>query len=440
MFEEHGTGDVCRYFEDLGPNEFLNEALGPYEPRADIRERVGSKDVRVASHAVRSAFLAEQPAYANAVMRRLREQHGSDGGAVALISISRRFQRRTAAIRMLHTARAQPERPWDDIIGGPHPLEHHASGADIFRSGLYVPMVLLGSPFARGFVAARAITETTQTVLLVVLGGPGTGEVLRDSDVTWRNVYEDTLPDLRVLDGQGTTWLRRINHPGLLLDAGLLVRWWTAQLNALFTEATDLGRYRLPDGHFDAGNSYRELRSLDRIISNCARIQLHPDEHALRVAVAFEFFDLLPNILDKTVGAAHVWGTLVNPSKASKLLHRAFAGAPAEIRDVLVARADAVLALLREETLEHVMPGRLHQGRVTLGAAADRKLQADDFIAKVFQQFRNTHHGYELDHGHQRDLLDAHTGHISQAFPELVVLYVLAIVAQSREALEGAWF
>jgi hypothetical protein len=37
-------------------------------------------------------------------------------------------------------------------------------------------------------------------------------------------------------------------------------------------------------------------------------------------------------------------------------------------------------------------------------------------------------------------LLDAHTGHISQAFPELVVLYVLAIVAQSREALEGAWF
>ena len=341
---------------------------------------------------------------------------------------------------MLHTARAQPERPWEGIIGGPHPLEHHASGADIIRSDLYVPLVLLGSPFARGFVAGRTISETLQTVLLVVLGGRGAGELLRDSDVTWRNVFEDTLPDLRVLDGQGTTWLRQTNHPALRLDGGLLIRWWTAQLNALFTEATDLGRYRLSDGHFDAGNAYRELRSLDRIISNYARIQIHPDEHALRVAVAFEFFDLLPSILDKKVSAAHVWGTLVNPSKASKLLHEGFAAAPTEIRDVLRARTDAVLTKLREETLKYVMPGRLQQGRVTIGAAGDRALQADDFIAKVFHQLRNTHHGYELDHGGQRDLLDASTGHISQAFPELVVLYVLAILAQPRAALQGAWF
>lgn len=440
MFEEHGTGDVCQYFADLGVEAMLNEDLGPHEPRPDIRERTGSEDLRVAWHAMRAAFLIEQPAYVNAMVRSLRERHESDGGAVALIGISRRFQRRTGTIRMLHTARAQPERAWLDIVGGPHPLEHHASGADIFRSGLYVPLVLLGSPFARGFVAGRAIVESTETVLLVVMGARSTGAVLRDLDVTWRNVYEDTLPDLRVLDGQGTTWLRQTNHHAVNLDAGLLMRWWTAQLNALFTEATDLGRYRLPDGHFDAGNAYRELRSLDRIISNCARIQIHPDEHALRVAVAFEFFDLLPNILDKKVRAAHVWGTLVNPSKAGKLLHQAFAAAPTGIRDILVARTDAVLAKLREETLEHVMPGRLQRGRVTIGAAGDGTLQADDFIANVFHQLRNTHHGYELDHGSKRDLLDAHTGHISLAFPELVVLYVLAILAQPREVLAGAWF
>jgi hypothetical protein len=106
MFEEHGTGGVCQYFEDLGPAAALNEALGPHEPRPDIRERIGSEDARIAWHAIRGAFLIEQPAYVNEMVRGLRERHEPGGGAVALIGISPRFQRRTGTIRMLHTARA----------------------------------------------------------------------------------------------------------------------------------------------------------------------------------------------------------------------------------------------------------------------------------------------------------------------------------------------
>jgi len=231
---------------------------------------------------------------------------------------------------MLHSAQAQVARPFNDIIGGPHPLQDHAGGSEMFPAFHFVPLVLLGSPFARGFAAFRAIVEVPLTLVLVMMSEQKKAVLLRDADPTWRQLYENTLPDLRQVDGQGTTWLRKTNHHAVNLDSGPLIRWWTTQLNALFTEVTDLGRYRRADGLLDAGNAYRELRSLDRIISNCVRVQVRPDEHAIRVGLAFEFFDLLPNILDRHVGPAHIWQTLANPSTAKKILRAAFSQAPTD--------------------------------------------------------------------------------------------------------------
>jgi hypothetical protein len=440
IFEEHGTDTVCQYFELLSNDHLLDEKLGPTTAQPKIRARCGDSDVRVAWQAMQAAFLLEQPAFVNKMLRELREALQPHGGAATLIRVSPRLQRRTAVIRMLHSAQAQVARPFNDIIGGPHPLQDHAGGSEMFPSFHFVPLVLLGSPFARGFAAFRAIVEVPLTLVLVMMSEQKKAVLLRDADPTWRQLYENTLPDLRQVDGQGTTWLRKTNHHAVNLDSGPLIRWWTTQLNALFTEVTDLGRYRRADGLLDAGNAYRELRSLDRIISNCVRVQVRPDEHAIRVGLAFEFFDLLPNILDRHVGPAHIWQTLANPSTAKKILRAAFSQAPTDIGQMLIQRTDTVLSMLRDETLEHVMPGRHSGGKVTIGAAQDTALNENVFIAKLFHQLRNTHHGYELDHQGKRDLLDAHTGHISQAFPELVVLYVIAILARPDEALAGNWF
>lgn len=439
MFEEHGQNAVCTYFEILAGKE-LDETLGPAEPRPDARERIGSEDERIAWTAMRAAFLSEQPAFVNQMLRELQQALEPKGGAATLIQVSPRLQRRMAAIRMLYTAQAQPERTFADILGGPYPLQHHASGADVFPAYLYMPLVLLASPFTRGFVASRPILEVTRTLLLVVLTPRKTAAAMKDADVTWRQVYDDALPDLRKTDGQGTTWLRQTNHHAADLDGPALIRWWTAQLNVLFTEATDLGRFRQENGAFDAGQAYRELRSLDRIISNCVRIQTHPGDHAIRVGIAFEVFDLLPNIVDRDISVDHLWETLVNPKKASKILNAAFASVPGEISQVLRRRTGEILSVFREEALHHVMPGRRSKGKVLLGSDMSSPLQEDVFIAKLMHQLRNTHHGYELEQPSQRDVLDVHTGHISQAFPELAVLYVVAILAEPRIALAGDWF
>jgi hypothetical protein len=140
-----------------------------------------------------------------------------------------------------------------------------------------VPLVLLTSPFTRELVAARGIEEIGQTVLLVMMSPRDQAAVLRDAQVTWTQVYEDSLPDLRKLDGTGTTWLRQTNHALGKIAAPVLLAWWTERLNALFTKATDLGRYRRADGILDAGNAYRELRSLGRaaVIAASSLVGLH---------------------------------------------------------------------------------------------------------------------------------------------------------------------
>jgi hypothetical protein len=85
-----------------------------------------------------------------------------------------------------------------------------------------------------------------------------------------------------------------------------------------------------------------------------------------------------------------------------------------------------------------VVPERASARGVLVGNGAP-PVQPDIYVAKLLHQLRNTHHGYELTYRNQRDLLDSHTGHISVAFPELVVLYVLALVADPSAALGGHW-
>ncbi len=103
-----------------------------------------------------------------------------------------------------------------------------------------------------------------------------------------------------------------------------------------------------------------------------------------------------------------------------KTLTVAFADAPEPIKSVLTERAIKVTSKLREETIQAVVPGRFVKCAVRVGHKR-KPINKDPYVAKILHQLRNTHHGYELQEKAQRDLLDTHTGHISVAFPELVV-------------------
>lgn len=438
LFEEHGLGTRCEYFELLGDDVELNEELGPDESRPEIAERVASDHWPTKFHALQAAFALENPSRVNEMLKTLRNEITAKGGGVFLIRTSKRLQRRKAMIRVQHAAQAQPDRPLDDLIGEPQPLEEHSAGDDGLHHYLYAPAVLLASPFVRGFTASRVISEASESYTLVVLTPPGRTAPLDRDEVTWQSVFHDALPPLRELRQADDRWVMEVNAPAAELPPRTLIRWWTDQLNELLTEATDLGRYRTDDGLLDARNAYRELRTLDRIIGNCVRIQADVQDHVGRVSAAFEFFDLLPNVLPQEVEARRIWAALGDPSAAAKTLWAAFAGVPEPIKSVLSDRAEAVTQKLGEETIQTVVPGRVIKGAVHVGHKR-KPMQPNPYVAKILHQLRNTHHGYELKEQRQRDLLDTHTGHISVAFPELVVLYVLAMLADPAWALDGGW-
>jgi hypothetical protein len=438
IFEEHGLGKRCEYFELLGEDVQLNEDLGPDAGRPEIAARVSSDHWPTKFHALQAAFALESPANVNEMLATMRTELASEGGGAFLIRTSQRLQRRKAMIRIQHAAQAQPDRSLDDLLGEPQPLEEHSAGGDGLHHYLYTPLVLLASPYVRGFTASRVIREASESYTLVVLHGPGRSAPLPRDEIDWLKVLHNGLPWLRDLHLADVKWLKELNAPAADLPAQTLVRWWTDELNELLTEATDLGRYRAADGLLDARNAYRELRTLDRIIGNCVRIQANAEDHIGRVAAAFEFFDLLPNLLPHEVDPKRIWTALADPGAAAKTLRAAFADVPAPIRSVLIERADKVTAKLRDETIQTVVPGRMTKGAVQIGHKR-KPMQPNPYVAKLLHQLRNTHHGYELKEEAQRDLLDTHTGHISVAFPELVVLYVLAMVADPASALDGLW-
>lgn len=443
MFEEHRDNVVCRYLVPW-PDGELNPAAGPQaelpeQLRIEMAEKVNDPNPRVQIHAINSAFGLEDADVVNEMLAALRRSLGEGGGEVWIVQATNRLERRRALIRILNGAQAQPTIPLDAFIGARQPMEDHSAGHDAYVEHLVRPIVLLASPFANGFVASRVVRAAAETYVLVGSYGPGHGVLLTDEDATWTNVF-DTSSLFRDSGAAGLTWLRELNVPAGDLTLRALLPWWTDCVNRLYTVMTDLGRFADADGLFDGRRAYRAFRTLDRLFVNCARIQVHADDHVGRVSSSFEILDLLDNLVDRQLGAREIYATLFDPERAAAIFRGAFADAPNPVRQYLEQRTEAILRKLREETLDHVLSERLEENSVRIGAADPQPMEVGEYLGRLFQAMRDTHHGYHLDASWKRDVLDTSTGHISVAFPELIVMLVFALVGAPEAAINGSWF
>jgi hypothetical protein len=190
MWEEHGLGQTCQYLE-LHRKAILNPDLGPSEDRPDIAARLASDDERVRLNGIIAAFALERAENVNGMIASLREGQGRIGGHAWIVQQTERFQRRRAILRISHAAQAQPDRPFGQRLGEPEPLERHSAGGDATVEHLYIPLVLLSSPFTMGLVAQRMVKEASEAYLLVVLFGDDCGFHLRDGDILWSDDAEN---------------------------------------------------------------------------------------------------------------------------------------------------------------------------------------------------------------------------------------------------------
>jgi hypothetical protein len=193
IFEEHGTGQTCEYFELLRDAQ-LNPELGPTESQPEIAKRVNDEDPRVQWSAITGAFAIERADKVNAMIAKLRSDLAETGGGVLIVRASSRLQRRMAMIRVLHGAHAQPDRPLAALAGEPQPLQDHTAGGDVFAKHFYDPIVLLPSPFALGAVGVRPVQEASETYVLICTFGPDRGMLLEDGDVVWADLFAPWRP------------------------------------------------------------------------------------------------------------------------------------------------------------------------------------------------------------------------------------------------------
>ena len=85
LFEEHGLGQRCCYFELLGDDVQLNEDFGPTKERPEIAERVSSEHWPTKLHALQAAFALESSVNVNAMMASMKDDLVPGGGGVFLI-------------------------------------------------------------------------------------------------------------------------------------------------------------------------------------------------------------------------------------------------------------------------------------------------------------------------------------------------------------------
>jgi hypothetical protein len=94
MFEEHGMGRVCAYFELQDDDVRLNEVLGPTFDDAERDRRATSDHDPTRIRATQGKFMLDSPARANAMLTTLREEVVPQGGGVFIVRTSKRLERR----------------------------------------------------------------------------------------------------------------------------------------------------------------------------------------------------------------------------------------------------------------------------------------------------------------------------------------------------------
>lgn len=212
------------------------------------------------------------------------------------------------------------------------------------------------------------------------------------------------------------------------------VRWWTGQLNRVFSYITEPANY-LKDGLFSPQMAFEKVLTLEQLFRNCQSIATNTrDQHARRI-VMFNSLDSLPGLVPSMK-----WEVAANASRSEVALARLEEAIPAEIQPVLLPRARSAIAALREleggffqkSRVAHAAIQLPHKGggdtRIPLGTAATEWLRV----------IRNSQHGFDKEQTpRDRALLTAHDGHIPAAIADLAWLHLLNIVTFPEKLFRG---
>jgi hypothetical protein len=228
-------------------------------------------------------------------------------------------------------------------------------------------------------------------------------------------------------------------------DGERLLAWWTEQLNVIYSHATDPTRFTDEHGFYDPNAQTAWLITVERLMGDLTSLLAEPQATDLdRVQLAFDLLDKAETLLgygrdDTSKGFA----ALLRRDRAAPAVREAYRSMPTGISDRLGTEADRLFEKVYADILENTVDYRRTPKGVRV-AGRDGQLHAldnDSYVSRLVRAIRNSSHGVieVLRDSADRYLLATNSGGIPAAFPTLVAMIGIAILADITAVANGGF-
>jgi hypothetical protein len=220
-----------------------------------------------------------------------------------------------------------------------------------------------------------------------------------------------------------------IRNPSGDVGAGaqaVALDWWVNRLGALFSTTADPGNY-LESGEVSIARMVERMLTLEQYFRHCQSIAIHGNDTHVRRLIMFNALDMLEGLNPKLA-----WKQLTQLQRAQATLEDLELALPADAKDLLLPRARAAVAALREVASGFYIPSQVKDGNLhlKLRSGAVEKLDLSSAVSAWLRVIRNSHHGFDKRPSErERALMAAHDGSIPGELPDLAWLYLLQLLA-----------
>lgn len=201
--------------------------------------------------------------------------------------------------------------------------------------------------------------------------------------------------------------------------------YWTKCLDSLIKDTLDFTNF-VKDGRVMHVEQLKYLYSLDRVFSNA--LLVNSDRNPMvRKTLTMQILDIISNIVcDNSRNESDAFRYFLLESTYRQYIQPVLATLPTPIRNYLLEAAETIHKDVRDVALSGIW----------IRKSID-KLTEDEYAARILRAIRNSHHGYKI-----RDfdsLLIEHTGNISNYFPDISSIFVIAITTSPSDFRIKKW-
>jgi hypothetical protein len=310
---------------------------------------------------------------------------------------------------------------------GAHSLTDGTNFASVFQLPL-----LIFSPAVMGFVMS------CPPHALVLFFGANL-ELRRNPEEDFNDLFRPRVHDRPMKWGDPPFW-----EDVSQADAEVLLPWWVARMNVLFSHASDPTRFADSFGRHDPGAQTAWHLTLERALADASLLLSDPNQaDIIRSQIAFDLLDKCESLLGYSRSGPG-FKELLRRSGTVRRLNRCWEDLPGGLPRHFRRHTRRVFDAMYEDVREHALANRRTK-RGMLVAADDplvpRPLSMEGYVSQLMRTARNSAHGLARPLRGAEGLLTAtHDGEIPTQLSDVAALVLFGLVAGAEDLCAGQWW